>query len=72
MKLVANSSILHAWTNELLESIVMAIHFERICYDVLYAVVMSDNFNFVNHTELGLSTAGIWDLRKDFVVVSGD
>jgi len=50
----------------------MAIDFKRICYDVLYAVVMPDNFDFVNHTELGLPTGGIRNLWKDFVVVPSD
>ena len=72
MELVANTRVLDGGANELLESIIMAIDFERICYDVLYAVVVSDDFNFVDHTKLRLSTARAWNLGKDFVVVPSD
>jgi hypothetical protein len=72
MELVANSSILHTCTNKLLESIIMPINFQRICYDVLYPIVMSYNFDFINYTELRLSTAWAWNLWEYFIIVPSD
>ena len=72
MELIADSSVLHACTHKLLESVIMTINFQSISNDVLYSIVMTNNFNLVNHTKLWLSAALTWNFRKDLVVVTGD
>jgi len=70
VKLIADSSILHACTHKLLESVIMTINFECICNDILNSIVMTNNLNFVNHPELSLTTARYF--RKHLVVVPSD
>ena len=54
MELITDTCILHLRANKVLESIVMAINFQRISYDVLYAIIMSYNFDLVYYTKLRL------------------
>ena len=70
IELIANSIILHVCIYEMLESIVMTVHLERIWNNMFYTIIVASDFNLINNSILARTTMAWWYFWKDFVVMA--